>query len=123
SDGDVQATTTGAEVDPAGEAPPEADPAAAVEGEAEQGKKRKKDEPTSQPTPEPPPLPTPTGACEGEDVVVTPVVGAGRTDGKVDMALVMRTRTTPACTWQVSAETVTIKISSGNDDYWFSSQC
>ncbi|WP_162599692.1 hypothetical protein [Nocardioides solisilvae] len=109
---DVQATTAGAEVTPGPEV-------AASGGAAPEPVP----EPTPEATPEPPPLPTPSGPCTNGDVVVTPAVGAPRTDGKVDMALVLRTRETEACTWQVSADTVTVKISSGSDDYWFSSHC
>lgn len=125
SDAGVRATTAAAPVDPSPSPDavtgPTAD-AAATEPPAETTGKRGRKEQAVE-TPAPPPPPTPTGACTPEDVVVTPVVGSARPDGKVDMALVLRTRVTPACTWQVSADTVTVKIGSGSDEYWFSSQC
>ena len=38
-------------------------------------------------------------------------------------ALELRTITTPACTWQVSPSTLTMKITSGDDDIWTSQDC
>jgi hypothetical protein len=35
----------------------------------------------------------------------------------------LRTIRSPACTWTVSPKTMTVKITSGDDDIWFSSQC
>ncbi|WP_162794584.1 hypothetical protein [Nocardioides houyundeii] len=78
---------------------------------------------TPAPSPTPPPLPEPTGPCANEDVVVTPVLGEVRGGGQVEIGLNLRTKTTPACTWQVSGDTVTVKITSGSDDIWQSRHC
>lgn len=79
--------------------------------------------PTIEPTPTPPPLPEPSGPCPPEDVVVTPTVAAGIAADGLTINLELRTRTTEACTWTVSPETMTAKITSGPDDIWSSQQC
>lgn len=75
----------------------------------------------------PPPLPTPTGVCANEDVVITPAVPAKRSTAQVPITLVLRTKTTEACTWQVSPRSVTVKIDSGTretpDEIWHSRHC
>lgn len=71
----------------------------------------------------PPPLPIPSGVCGNEDVVVTPVIAAERTTVQVPITLVLRTKNTAACTWQVSPRSVTVKIDSGADEIWHSRHC
>lgn len=75
----------------------------------------------------PPPLPTPTGVCDNSDVVITPVVPAKRTTSTVPITLVLRTKTTEACTWQVSPGSVTVRIDSGSredpDEIWHTRHC
>ena len=39
------------------------------------------------------------------------------------LVLELRTIVSEACTWEVSPETLTIKITSGDDDIWSSRQC
>ncbi|NPC98591.1 hypothetical protein [Nocardioides sp. zg-DK7169] len=72
-----------------------------------------------------PVLAEPSGPCLDRDVAVTPEVGtaiAGPDHG-VDIVLSLRTLTAEACTWTVSPRTLTLKITSGNDDIWFSQHC
>lgn len=81
-------------------------------------KKRKKKQ-----TPTAPPLAEPTGVCESGDIVATPVVPEAQGGGDVAITLNLRTLQTPACTWTVSPETLTVSITSGDDDIWSSREC
>lgn len=80
-------------------------------------KKRKKQTPTE------PPLAEPTGPCANSDIVATPVVGEAYGDTDVAITLNLRSLQTPACTWSVSAETLTVSITSGDDFIWGSRHC
>ena len=82
-------------------------------------KKRKK----KQQTPTEPPLAEPTGACVSSDIVATPVVPVAQGGGDVPITLNLRTVSTPACTWSVSPETLTVSITSGNDSIWSTREC
>lgn len=98
---------------------PAADPATTP------GRKRKRDRdvPVATPTPEAPVPPAPTGVCTNEDVAITPNADGATAGGKVQFLLTLRTKVTPACTWQVSPDTLTLKITSGEDDIWASREC
>lgn len=134
SDADERATTAAAETTTsptagasvtggapaASVAPPEA---ATDEGSTRKERRAAKKAAAAAATPTPAPLPTPSGPCTGEDLVVVPAVGEVRAGGQVEFALNFRSLATPACTWQVSPETVTVKITSGDDDIWFSQEC
>jgi hypothetical protein len=82
-------------------------------------KKRKK----KKQTPTEPPLAEPTGACVSSDIVVTPVVASAEGGVDVPITLNLRTLQTPACTWTVSADTLTVSITSGDDAIWSSREC
>ncbi len=72
-----------------------------------------------------PPLAEPEGPCSDEDVAITPVVKhaiAGADDG-IGLRLWLRTIESEACTWRVSPDTLTVKITSGKDDIWSTRQC
>jgi hypothetical protein len=65
----------------------------------------------------------PSGPCSASDVAITPSVPhpvAGR-----DIALVLDVSSldTPACTWSLSAKTLALRITSGNDLIWTTTQC
>jgi hypothetical protein len=81
-------------------------------------KKRKKKQ-----TPTEPPLAEPTGPCVSSDIVVTPVVTSAQGGVDVPITLNLRTLQTPACTWTVSPDTLTVSITSGDDPIWSSRQC
>lgn len=81
-------------------------------------KKRKKKR-----TPTEPPLAEPTGPCVSSDIVATPVVPVAQGGGDVAITLNLRTLQTPACTWTVSADTLAVSITSGNDSIWASREC
>ena len=89
------------------------------------GKGKRSKTPTSsvEPTPTPPPLPLPTGPCPDNDVLITPTVPEPVAGRDVMIVLNLQSGVTEACTWQVSADTVTLKITSGPDDIWSSREC
>ncbi len=80
--------------------------------------------PTAPTTPVTPTLAEPQGECEPADVVVTPSVAEGAVAGRdVPVTLTLQTRESPACTWQVNATTVVVKIAQGDTDVWTTRQC
>ena len=70
-----------------------------------------------------PVLASPEGPCVDRDIAVTPTAKRTVAGGPVTFTLQLRTILSPACTWEVSPHTLTVKIRSGQDDIWFSSQC
>ena len=75
------------------------------------------------PKPIPTPLAQPSGPCSPDDVVVAPEVRNPVGGGDVVIALMFRTLVSPACTFEVSAQTITLNITSGNDPIWSTRQC
>lgn len=69
------------------------------------------------------PLPQPDGTCEDEDVAVTPSVEEPVAGSDVRIDLELRTIVAEACTWEVSADSLTLKITSGDDEIWTSRHC
>ncbi|MEO5853300.1 MAG: hypothetical protein ABIQ15_12375 [Nocardioides sp.] len=92
-----------------------------VPGEKKRTKKRQ--QATAAPTPTAPVLAPPSGPCATSDIVVTPQIFKEEGGGPVLISLELTTRVTEACTWTVSPDTLTLKISSGSDDIWSSRQC
>ena len=82
---------------------------------SKQSKKSKKDKG--------PVLASPEGPCVDRDIAVTPTAKKTVAGGPVTFTMQLRTIRSPACTWTVSPKTMTVKITSGDDDIWFSSQC
>lgn len=70
-----------------------------------------------------PVLAAPDGPCVDRDIAVTPEVRNAVAGRDVFIVLHLRTLESPACTWQVSHESLTLKISSGKDDIWSSREC
>ena len=70
-----------------------------------------------------PVLAEPEGVCSERDVAVTPTVRRPVAGSPVTFTLELRTITAPACTWQVSPSTLTMKVTSGSDDIWTSQEC
>ncbi len=70
-----------------------------------------------------PVLASPEGPCVDRDIAVTPTAEKTVAGGPVTFTMQLRTIRSPACTWTVSPKTMTVKITSGEDDIWFSSQC
>lgn len=74
--------------------------------------------------PTPTPLATPSGPCVGSDVVATPSVkGHAYAGGPVVFTMTLTTQTSPACTWDVSARSLAVKVTSGSDRIWSSQDC
>ncbi len=70
-----------------------------------------------------PVLAEPEGECTDRDIAVTPTAKETVGGSPVTFVLELRTILTPACTWEVSPQTLTVKITSGDDDIWFSTRC
>ncbi len=69
------------------------------------------------------PLPSPDGPCEPGDVVITPVVKDAVGGSPVKIRLKMSTRVSPACTWQLSSDSLTFKITRDSATVWSSLEC
>ena len=92
-----------------------------------QGKKarqqRQKKRRQASPTPTTPVLAVPSGPCTSSDVVVTPTITEEEGGSPVLITLELTTRVSEACTWTVSPDSLTLKITSGSDDIWSSRHC
>ena len=72
----------------------------------------------------PRPLPMPTGPCRDDDVRVVPTLRENAYAGEdVRVTLRLSTYRSPACSWEVSADTVAVKLTSGSDRIWSSQDC
>lgn len=131
---------TGAAASARTSADPSADPSAGSTGSAGPGeaeatdkagrKARRAAEAAAQATatapPPPPPTPTPlepVGECADEDIQVVPSVGAAQVSVPVLITLTLRTLTNPACTWRMSPESLAVKITSGRDLIFTTTEC
>lgn len=115
-----RATQASARTTPSGSAGPLAGPSAPDPAEAR--KARRKARQAAQEPPEPV-LAEPTGPCDPADIVVTPTLTEAVGDSDVPITLNLRTLVAEACTWQVSPETLTVTITSGDDHIWSSREC
>jgi hypothetical protein len=68
-------------------------------------------------------LAEPDGPCADGDIAVTPDVRDPVAGRDVFIVLKLRTLTSEACTWRVSPQHITLKITSGNDEIWTSREC
>ena len=92
------------------------------------GKGKKDDAPTAPTTPvyTPPPAPVlvdPVGSCADDDIAVSPVVTGAVAARAVTVTLRLRTITSEACTWPISANHLALKISQDGEDVWSSREC
>jgi hypothetical protein len=85
--------------------------------------KHKPKKPKKTTTPQEPVLAQPDGPCEDSDIQITPTVEQADAGRPVAVTLQLRTASAEACTWRVSANHVTMKITSGADEIWTSRQC
>ena len=70
------------------------------------------------------PLAMPTGPCSDSDVKVVPTVREAAYAGEdVRLTLKLSTYDSPACNWEVSADTVAVRLTSGSDRIWSSQDC
>lgn len=97
---------------------PTADAAGAA-GDAEETRKARR--PKGKPTREA--LPEPSGRCAPEDVEARPEVASAVAGRAVSVVLRLRTRLSPACTWELGRGSFTWKITSGSDEIWTSREC
>ncbi|WP_370250579.1 hypothetical protein [Nocardioides sp.] len=70
-----------------------------------------------------PVLPTSSGPCDDAEVQVEPFVAGAVAGQPVVISLRLRTTTTAACTWQVDADHLALKVSAGADPVWASWDC
>lgn len=71
-----------------------------------------------------PTLAAPEGTCAASDVAVVPSVAApAEADDDITLRLSLQTLESEACTWQVSRDSVIVKISDGSDVLWTTQQC
>lgn len=73
--------------------------------------------------PKAPVLPEPQGTCANEDVVARPDVERAVAGRPVTVVLTLSTRLAEACTWELSRDSFTWKITSGDDEIWTSREC
>lgn len=70
------------------------------------------------------PLAVPNGPCADDDLRVSPSVdGAAYAGHDVTITLNLTAVESPACTWQVSPESVVVKLTSGSDRVWSTQDC
>ncbi len=112
SDTDGTATTVGAATAPS---------ETAIEPTVEPTRRRKNKGKRARPPA--PVLAEPTGPCASSDIVVTPAIASADGGSDVPITFNLRTQETPACTWSVNSETLTVSITSGKDSIWSSREC
>jgi hypothetical protein len=69
------------------------------------------------------PVVMPSGPCSASDVAITPSVPQPIAGRDISLVLDISSLETPACTWTMSARTMALKITSGQDLIWTSMQC
>lgn len=69
------------------------------------------------------PVVMPSGPCAASDVAITPSVPKPVAGRDISLVLDISSLTTPACTWTLSARTMALKITSGPDLIWTTSEC
>jgi hypothetical protein len=70
-----------------------------------------------------PVLAAPEGTCSDSDVSVTPQVDHAVAGRDVKIVLLLRTMSSPACTWQTGRRSLALDITSGKDAIWSSREC
>jgi hypothetical protein len=90
---------------------------------SESSHKPGKDNPSQQRSSQAPPLAPPEGTCANDDIAVTPKVENAVGGRDVLIVLQLRTLVSEACTWPVSSDSLTVSITSGQDDIWSSRDC
>ena len=69
------------------------------------------------------PLAQPDGPCATSDVDITPVMKTTTAGSDVKFRLKLSTRISAACTWRLSPDTLTLKVTSGSDEFWSTRVC
>ena len=65
----------------------------------------------------------PSGPCAASDVAITPSVPKPVAGSDITLVLDISSVDSPACTWTLSGKTMAIKITSGSDLIWTTSEC
>jgi hypothetical protein len=65
----------------------------------------------------------PSGPCQASDVAIAPSVPEPIAGNDITLVLDISSLSTPACSWTLSGRTMALKITSGRDLIWTSSQC
>jgi hypothetical protein len=69
------------------------------------------------------PVAMPSGPCQASDIAITPSVPHPVAGRDISLVLDVSSLNTPACTWSLSAKTIALKITSGSDLIWTTTQC
>jgi hypothetical protein len=69
------------------------------------------------------PMAMPSGPCAASDVAITPSVPSPVAGRDISLVLDISSLNTPACTWTLSGRTLALKITSGNDLIWTTTEC
>jgi hypothetical protein len=112
---DTSSTTTDPE---SGDASTLAPPTGSADQGTHHGKK-KKDTATDPVTP----VVMPSGPCAASDIAITPSVPVPVAGRDISLVLDISSVETPACTWTLSGKTLALKITSGQDLIWSTTQC
>lgn len=74
-------------------------------------------------TPSATPVVTPSGPCTASDVAITPSVPSPVAGRDIKLVLDVTSLSIPACTWTLSKASLAMKITSGTDLIWTTTQC
>jgi hypothetical protein len=69
------------------------------------------------------PVVMPSGPCAASDVAITPSVPVPVAGRDIALVLDISSLETPACTWTLSGKTLALKITSGSDLIWTTTEC
>lgn len=65
----------------------------------------------------------PSGPCSASDVAITPSVPKPVAGSDISLVLDISSLNTPACSWTLSGKTMALKITSGADLIWTTTEC
>lgn len=112
-----------ADTSPAARDTTSSDPATSAARGAPTGVRHHHQKPEHTASPSATPAAMPSGPCAASDVAITPSVPKPVAGRDISLVLDVSTLTTPACTWTMSARTMALKITSGSDLIWTTSEC
>lgn len=70
------------------------------------------------------PLAVPDGPCRSKDIVAAPAALAPSYAGaRVTLTVALTTTVSPACTWEVSSDSLVVKVAAGDERIWTSQDC
>lgn len=101
-----------------------ASPSAVSTADAQSGLAGTTAKPAGKPTKVRVPLATPTGPCQDADVRVVPLLQENAyAGGDVRLTLRLTTFVSPACNWEVTPDSIVLKLTSGSDRIWSTQDC